>query len=73
MKKASDGELFPCPCCGVAEMSEPGCFEICDTCGWEDDPAQEGDLDLAGGANQLSLNQARVSWKGSQKPQTETE
>jgi hypothetical protein len=44
-------------------LSERDAYEICPVCGWEDDPAQSGDPDLAGGANNDSLNQARATWR----------
>ncbi|MBR1270839.1 hypothetical protein JQ629_25520 [Bradyrhizobium sp. AUGA SZCCT0222] len=53
------GTLFPCPCCRSSVVSEPGNYEICQVCGWEDDPVQAADPDYAGGANELSLNQYR--------------
>ncbi|WP_352708292.1 CPCC family cysteine-rich protein [Mesorhizobium opportunistum] len=53
------GPLFPCPCCGSRVVREPGNYEICKECGWEDDPVQGADPDYAGGANELSLNQYR--------------
>ena len=40
-------------------LTARGEYEICDECGWEDDPVQSSDDDYAGGANRLSLNQAR--------------
>ena len=54
----------PCPCCGFLTLSEtpPGTFEICPVCYWEDDPLQYRDRDLAGGANKVSLNQARANY-----------
>ena len=48
-----------CPCCGQHYFSEQGAYEICPVCGWEDDPLQRKDPDFAGGANTLSLNDAR--------------
>ncbi|MDR0932822.1 MAG: hypothetical protein LBM70_07395 [Victivallales bacterium] len=48
-----------CPCCGALTIKEPRTYEICDSCGWEDDPIQYEDPDFAGGANELSLNQAK--------------
>ncbi len=48
-----------CPVCNAFEFSEAGSFEICETCGWEDDPVQEANQQLAGGANKLSLEAAR--------------
>ena len=58
-KNKKDDCLFPCPCCGSKEISQKGCYEICEECNWEDDPIQSADPDYMGGANKLSLNQAR--------------
>ena len=58
---ASSPERFMCPCCGEFSLEEPmGSFEICPECGWENDPSQLKDPDLEGGANELSLNQAKA-------------
>lgn len=43
-------------------LTTQGGYEICDVCNWEDDPVQSSDPDYAGGANELSLNQARKEW-----------
>lgn len=53
--------LFACPCCGYPTLSErpPGTFAICPVCFWEDDDAQFRDPSFAGGANRVSLNDAR--------------
>lgn len=53
--------MYPCPCCGFLTIGEqpPGTFEICPVCDWEDDNVQFEDPDYAGGANKVSLNQAR--------------
>lgn len=56
-------DLIPCPCCGSKTLSEAGAYEICDVCDWEDDPVQSADPDYAGGANKLSLNEARKAWR----------
>ncbi len=54
------GYRYPCPCCGKLTLTqEPGSYEICPVCGWEDDPAQRRDPDLDGGANKRSLNQSK--------------
>lgn len=55
--------LLPCPCCGRHTLSEEGMYEICSVCLWEDDPTQLNDPTYAGGANRLSLIQARENWK----------
>lgn len=51
-----------CPCCGNKTITEPGAYEICRICKWEDDPVQSGDIDYMGGANKLSLREARLQW-----------
>lgn len=43
-----------CPCCGQREV---GRYEVCDVCGWENDPVQRRDPDFKGGANKDSLNE----------------
>ncbi|WP_084308004.1 CPCC family cysteine-rich protein [Phytopseudomonas flavescens] len=52
---------FECPCCQYLTFGEepPGTFEICPVCGWEDDEVQFRDPTCEGGANPLSLEQAR--------------
>jgi len=52
---------WPCPCCGFLTLEEqpPGTYDICPVCFWEDDPVQFDDADYGGGANVVSLNEAR--------------
>jgi hypothetical protein len=40
----------------------PGTFAICPVCFWEDDEAQFRDATYAGGANQVSLAEARKNF-----------
>ncbi|AYQ30585.1 hypothetical protein DT070_16815 [Polaromonas sp. SP1] len=56
----------PCPCCGQHTLDDVGAFEICEVCGWEDDPVQSADPNYAGGANKESLNEARRKWQAKQ-------
>lgn len=58
----SNYDLQPCPCCGARVVTTLGEYEICDVCGWEDDPVQSAHPDYASGANKVSLNQAREEW-----------
>jgi hypothetical protein len=44
-------------------LDEKGAYEVCEVCGWEDDPVQAADPDYAGGANKESLNEARKRWQ----------
>lgn len=55
---------YACPCCGYLTFGEepPGTFEICPVCGWEDDEAQFRDPTYEGGANSVSLEQARKNF-----------
>ncbi|WP_119313716.1 CPCC family cysteine-rich protein [Calidithermus terrae] len=57
--------MFACPCCSYLTLSSapPGTFEICPVCYWEDDNVQFNDPDYAGGANAVSLNEARANFK----------
>lgn len=50
-----------CPCCGIFdhEKEMENTFLICPVCDWEDDGVQLNNPDYDGGANTLSLNQAR--------------
>jgi len=64
MKKQT---LHTCPLCGSKTITEPGAYEICPVCGWEDDPVQSKDPDYAGGANTQSLAAARAVWVKKQK------
>lgn len=55
-------EKVPCPCCGKG-MIEPNCFDICEICNWEDDNLQYAHPNYRGGANYMSLNEAREAYK----------
>lgn len=56
---------YPCPCCGFLTLSEEGSdtYEVCPVCFWEDDGLQALQPDFAGGANTVSLNEARSNFK----------
>ena len=53
----------PCPCCGslTRERAEPGTFDICPVCWWEDDALQAADPTWRGGANRESLEEGRAN------------
>ncbi len=59
MKKRID--KYKCPCCGfyTFEKKTNANYEICPVCFWEDDPIQSNDMEYKGGANKVSLLQAR--------------
>ena len=54
--------IIKCPVCGQHEFAEMGSFDICPVCGWEDDNLQDNDDNYAGGANALSVNEARIEF-----------
>lgn len=54
--------MYPCPCCGFLTVGQPGAHDICDVCFWQDDPVQSSDPRFAGGANDLSLVEARANF-----------
>lgn len=55
--------LFGCPCCGYATVSEPGSYEICPICFWEDDGQDDSLADEElGDPNRVSLTQGRIDY-----------
>lgn len=56
---------YACPCCGnlTLESEPPGSYELCPVCYWEDDGVQFRDPTLPGGANSMSLNEARSNYR----------
>jgi hypothetical protein len=54
-----------CPCCAcrTLEPAPPGTFEICPVCWWEDDNVQFENPRFAGGANSVSLEEARSNYR----------
>lgn len=56
---------YSCPCCGnLTFTKEPGStHDICPVCYWEDDKLQLRDPEFAGGANRVSLLEARENYK----------
>ena len=55
---------FKCPCCDYYTLNIPlgNTFQLCEVCYWEDDGIQLADKDYTGGANRVSLNQARKNY-----------
>lgn len=58
---------FKCPVCGKYTFQENDDYDICPVCMWENDGLQNKYPDLAGGANDMSLNQAREAYKKGEK------
>jgi cold shock CspA family protein len=57
----AEGQIA-CPVCSGQVDGPSGAYEICEHCGWEDDPTQRDDPNFAGGANTMSLAAARDDW-----------
>ncbi|MDN4594546.1 CPCC family cysteine-rich protein [Polycladomyces subterraneus] len=57
--------LYSCLCCGfLTYPEEPGdTYNICPVCYWEDDPVQNDDPTFSGGANSMSLLEARDNFR----------
>jgi hypothetical protein len=57
--------MYHCLCCGYRTVSEqpPGTYQICPVCFWEDDDVQAADPDYPGGANHVSLRDARATFQ----------
>ena len=54
----------PCPCCGfIVFAEEPGSYDLCPVCNWEDDAVQARDPEYRGGANVESLREAREAFR----------
>lgn len=56
---------FRCRCCNYKTLEEEpnDTYEICPVCYWEDDGLQYNNPDYEGGANHVSLNQAKENFK----------
>ncbi len=61
MGEGSATPSFPCPCCGYRTLLEEPPYDICPF--WEDDGAQFDDPSYAGGANVVSLEEARKNFR----------
>ena len=62
-KKKEKRLKYKCPCCGYYTLADKGMWIICPVCYWEDDCEQADDPEFEGGANGISLNQARENYK----------
>lgn len=53
-----------CPVCGKATLEY---MEICPVCDWQNDFVQLAHLDWDGGANKMSLREARIAYSKGEK------
>jgi hypothetical protein len=49
--------VFTCPCCGLPTIAEPGGYEICVICHWEDDDG------VGFGPNSCTLEEAQKNFR----------
>ena len=56
-------EKHVCPVCGKYLFETWNDMDICDVCDWCNDGVQERDPDYRGGANRMSLNEAREAYR----------
>lgn len=54
-----------CPCCNYKTLTynDPLCYEICPVCYWENDPVQNNNENYCGGANGISLIEAKKNYQ----------
>jgi hypothetical protein len=65
-RELSEAPRYACDCCGYLTLLNPGHYEICDVCGWEDDRSdnnrRNGGPDAPSGPNDISLTQGRANF-----------
>jgi rRNA maturation endonuclease Nob1 len=52
-----------CPVCGKFEFEGYDDMDMCDVCGWSNDALQVEKPDYEGGANMMSINQAKEAYR----------
>lgn len=57
---AEENARVVCPVCGKHTFEFE--FALCPVCGWQNDLLQAKNVDLYGGANKMSVNQAREAY-----------
>ncbi len=61
---SEENEKYRCPCCGYKTLDPPPReHEICNVCFWQDNAVQFDKPDFRGGANDVSLNEARANFR----------
>lgn len=63
MRKNGTNKIL-CPCCEKIMVED---YAICPFCDWENDPVQSDMPNYRGGANKMSLNEARKAFKAGGK------
>jgi hypothetical protein len=58
-----------CPVCEKYFFPNADEYDMCQICGWFDDPIQYRDHDYSGGCNDLSVNEYRDKWNKGEIPE----
>jgi Cysteine-rich CPCC len=65
-RKLARAPRYACDCCGYRTLLNPGHYDICAVCGWEDDRAdldrRDGGPDAPSGPNHISLTEGRANF-----------
>lgn len=63
-RELREAQRYACECCGYVTLLNPGRYEVCRVCGWEDDRADKrpAGADTPSGPNHISLAQARANF-----------
>jgi cysteine-rich CPCC protein len=65
-RELREAPRYVCDCCGYRTLLNPGHYEICAVCRWEDDRCdnnrRRGGPDAPSGPNQISLSQGRANF-----------
>lgn len=56
-------EVHKCPVCNKYTFEEWNSFDICEVCGWQDNAVQQNNPSYCGGANLMSLNEAKKAYR----------
>jgi hypothetical protein len=69
-----DPYMKPCQCCGQYTLPDDSLYELCDVCGWQNEPTLEHAgvlmLDVGSGANGTTLRVARAAWQEERRAMT---
>ena len=65
LEKLSDIEkgIYTRVICPICKNETYDMYWICPVCGWQDDEVQNDEPDFEGGANDMSLNQAKEAYR----------
>lgn len=56
--------VIECPVCGKRYVND---YDICPVCNWENDPIQRDHPSMTGGANIMSLDEAKKAYSSGER------